>query len=151
MKNIVNILLALTFLLFGACSGSRQADKTPLPMPAFDKGQTWQLTVMRGRPVDPKGYVFTLIFNPEAGSVSGMMACNEYFGLYSCLPGDPGSQRYPIKIELQGSGSLLCTEADMNAEARYYALLMKTTHLAYTPTAITLYQNNKEILRYELQ
>ena len=72
-------------------------------------------------------------------------------GALSCHPGDPKTARYPIKITLQGAGTLTCHEALINADNRYYALLPKTTHLSYSPTSITLYQQNKEILRYELR
>ena len=142
--------MSLTFLLFVACAGSQKADSTPLEIPAFDKGEVWQLVAINGKPLTYHPAP-TLIFNPETGLIHGTMACNTYFGLYSCHPGDPKTARYPIKITLQGAGTLTCHEALINADNRYYALLPKTTHLAYSPTSITLYQQNKEILRYELR
>lgn len=152
VKNLINIFLSLFVLCtIAACTSSRSVDKSALEIPDFNKDQIWQLTAMRGKPVDTQGKTFTLQFNPETGDIHGFMACNKYFGHYNCHPGDPQTGLYPIEIGLDGSGSLGCPEADMNADSRYYALLPKATHLSYTSTSLTLYQNNKEILRYELQ
>ena len=152
VKNLINILLSLFALCtFAACASSRPADKSTLEIPAFDKDQIWQLTAMRGRSVDSQGKTFTLQLYPDAGIVRGFMACNMYFGHYTCHPGDSQTGRFPIEIVLEGSGSLGCPEADMNADSRYYALLPKATHLSYTSTTLILYQNDKEILRYELR
>lgn len=152
MKNLTNTLLSLFALCtLAACASSRPANKSALEIPVFDKDQVWQLIDMRGKPVDTQGKTFTLQLYPDAGIVRGYMACNMYFGHYTCHPGDPLTGRYPIEIVLEGSGSLGCPEADMNADSRYYALLLKATHFSYTSTTLTLYQNDKEILRYELQ
>lgn len=151
MKNIVITLLPLVALLFGACSGTHHVAKTPLEVPVFEKEQVWQLTTMRGRPADRQSKEITLQFNSEAGSVRGIMSCNTYFGHFVCNPGDPATGRYPISITLEGSGSLGCPEADMNADTRFYALLPKATHAVFTATSITLYQNSKEILHFELR
>lgn len=136
-----------------SCFGSSKipSDAPMVAIPDFDKEQIWQLTAIRGRTVDTHGKTFTIQFNPEAGTVRGFMACNMYFGRYVCRPGDSRTGRCPIEICLEGSGSLGCPEADMNADSRYYSLLPKATHLSFTSNTVTLYQNNKEILRYELQ
>lgn len=154
MKNLAKILLALLSLpMLFSCTGSAplSSDSHAYSIPDFDKNQVWQLTAIRGRAVDSRGKTFTIQFNPEAGTVRGLMACNMYFGHYTCLPGDPQTGRCPVEISLEASGSLGCPEADMNADSRYFALLPKATHLTYTSTSLTFYQNNKEILRYELQ
>ena len=45
----------------------------------------------------------------------------------------------------------MCPESDMNAERRYLSLLTKATHMKIGLYTLILYQQNKEILRFELQ
>ena len=151
VKNIVITLLPLVALLFGACSGTHHVAKTPLEVPVFEKEQVWQLTTMRGRPADRQSKEITLQFNSEAGSVRGIMACNTYFGHFVCNPGDPETGRHPISITLEGSGSLGCPEADMNAEGRFFAAFQKANNILISDNSLTLYRDNKELLLFELR
>ena len=142
--------MSLTFLLFVACAGSQKADSTPLEIPAFDKGEVWQLVAINGKPLTYHPAP-TLIFNPETSTIHGTMACNTYLASFSCRPANPSSARYPIQISLLSSGTLVCPDALLNADSRFLALLPRATHLAYSPSSITLFQRNKELLRFELQ
>ena len=150
MKNIPSILIPLAALLLCACGATHKADTAPLPPPTFDKAEVFQLVSIQGRPLTYQPAP-TLIFNPETSTIHGPMACNTYLASFSCRPANPSSARYPIQISLLSSGTLVCPDALLNADSRFLALLPRATHLAYSPSSITLFQRNKELLRFELQ
>lgn len=156
MKNIYKILLPLLLALATAsCSSLHHA--APAPQATADasltpvKEQTWQLTAVNGRPLSQNAKPVTLSFNPEANSFRGQTACNSFAGTYSLGSSSPHDPRLPLDIKLLGSGSILCPDADMNAEGRFLALFEKANHLFISTYTLTLYRDSKEILQFELR
>ena len=93
------------------------------------------------------------MFNPEAKTVSGRTACNNYYGNYTLRleAQQPKGDRYTLTLSGIGYGDTRCPEAEMNAEARYMALFEKADALMLDAYTMTLYQKGRETLKYELQ
>lgn len=147
---ITSIALLFISMAVVACSSHKAAavaDNEPL-LP--QKSQVWQLTTLRGRPVNA---TITLAFNTEAATLNGRATCNTYGAdcrlTYSAASSE--GYRYTVAIANLAAGNTLCPEADMNAESRYLALLPKADAMLLTPYNLTLYQKDKEILHFELQ
>ena len=153
--SIITCIALVACLLLSACGGSRQpvGISNQQPSLAPTKGQVWQLVAMRGKAVSRQGELVTLTFNPEAGTISGRTACNNYYGNYTLrLEAQlPEGDKYTLAFSGIGHGETRCPEADMNAETRYLALFEKADALTVDAYTMTLYQKGKEILRYELQ
>jgi heat shock protein HslJ len=152
-RNRLFLLLMLLPMLV-QCTAAKQGT-APAPAEAlqFDKGQVWQLVSLRGKGLSRQDGVFTLTFNPEAGTLSGQMPCNGYYADFShrLLSLSEAGCRYALAIESLGSGQVACPEADMNAEQRYLALLPRATACVLTPYSLTLFQKDKELMKFELQ
>lgn len=144
--------LVLTMTMVACATPTAQSLGHTVGQP-LDKRQTWQLTAIQGRDVDPGSKVTTLVINTEAGTATGHACCNTYTfrcalkNLEQQLDGD----YYDLDLTLWESGSLACPEAEKNAEARYLMLLAKATRLRLTATTLTLFQKDKEILHFELR
>lgn len=137
-------------------TGCRTASQPVGGAPALQlsKEQTWQLVAIQGKAVGGDARPVTLRFNPEAGTCHGHAACNDYYGEYRLTykgGSDAEGDSYDLSLSLLGSGSVRCTEPDMNAEERYMALLRKADGMCLTAYTLTLYRRGKEILKYELQ
>ena len=119
----------------------------------IDKGQTWQLVEFRGKQWQRQGGATTLVLNPEAGTCRGFAACNTYFGTYTAklVSSSAEGDRYELKVDVEGSGSLGCPDAEMNAEGRYLALLEKADAMLVTAYSLTLCQRGREVMVFELQ
>lgn len=151
IKKIVIITCTLLCILcINACRTSKSpvaANDNPLPL---QKEQVWQLTSMRGKPLKTN---ITISFNTEASTLSGQATCNTYGAdcrlTYSTS--SPQGYLYNIVVANLSSGTTLCPEADMNTETRFLSLLAKADALLLTPYNLTLLQNNKEILHFELR
>ena len=128
-------LLGILCLL--ACTSTKPAPSTSVPPLLPQKEQVWQLVAMRGKML----------------ALSGRASCNTYGAdcRLNLVEQRPQGDLYSITIDGIDSGRTLCPEADMNAEARYLALLQKADALLIDAYAITLLQKDKEILRFELQ
>lgn len=152
MKTARTILALLSVLLPAACSAPRQSAGAPPPL-VPQKEQVWQLVRMQGRPLPPRQPQTTLVVNPDAATMGGHTTCNTYS--FSCDLGaprqEPDADYYNVSLRLIGSGSVRCSEADMNAEDRYLITLGRATTMRLTATTLTLYQKNREILYFELQ
>ncbi len=139
----------LSIICLVACGSSKSAASSEEPL-SLQKEQVWQLTAMRGRHVKA---LITLSFNTEAATLNGTATCNRYGAdchlTYSAAA--PEGYRYTVAVGNLTAGTTLCPEADMNAETRYLALLPKADALLLTPYNLTLFQKDKEILRFELQ
>ena len=142
-------LVAVAAVAFVACTSAKPSATAEEPL-LPQKSQIWQLVAMRGKPVDNS---ITLSFNTEAATLSGRATCNTYGAdcrlTYSSS--SPEGYRYTVAVVNLAGGNTLCPEADMNAESRYLALLPKADAMLITPYNITLFQKDKEILRFELQ
>lgn len=152
VKNILKTLLTLVLALAAVSCKSSQESTLPATaslLPA--KEQIWQLTVLNGREIPRNAKVVTLSFNPEAGSFRGTTACNNYAGTYTLGEASTSNGRRPLSIAGFGAGSVRCPEADMNAESRFTAIFQKANYMSITEYTLSLYHNNKEILRFELQ
>ena len=153
--SVITRIALVACLLLTACGGSKSAGSTAQQQEALapQKEQVWQLVAMRGKAVSRTENLFTLTFNPEAGTLSGKAPCNSYYGSYRLMlklqmtDGD----HYTLKLSEVGSTKVYCNEADINAEARYLALLPKADAMTIDAYTLTLYQRGKEILKYELQ
>lgn len=149
----IHIILIISLLL-SACGGTKnslQKAGTEPPL-APEKGQVWQLVALRGKEVSRTSDIITLSFNPEAGTISGKAPCNSYFGNYTLqLYHSTTSPLYHLAISDVGSTKVYCNEADMNAESRYLTLLPKADAIRIDAYTLTLFQKDKEILRFELQ
>ena len=152
MKNILKILLPLLIALtLTACASTATQSLSHPVTQSLKKDQTWQLVKIQGREVSKNAKTVTLTFNPEAESFRGLTACNFYAGTYTLGEPSPTNGRCPFSIGTIGSGSILCPEADMNAEGRFLSMFEKTNHILITEHTLILYQNDKEILHFELQ
>ena len=151
MKRAVYYALLLLLPLTGGCISSRhQASTPPVQTIPVDKDQTWQLVSLRGKEWN---HPTTLVFNPEAGTCRGFAVCNTYFCHYTAklVSSTSEGDRYELSIKFEGSGSVGCPDAVMNAEGRYLALLPKADAMLISAYTLTLYQRGKEILKFELQ
>lgn len=155
MKTITIYISFIICLLLSACGASRQPAASSHQAPPLEpqKGQVWQLVAMRGKAMSRSTDIITLTLNPEAGTISGKMPCNSYYGNYTLRLASqaPEGDSYTLKISEVGSTKVYCKEAEMNAEARYMALFEKADAMMLDAYTMTLYQKGKEILRYELQ
>ncbi len=133
------------------------ACRTPKPTIAandepltLQKEQVWQLTTMRGKPIKAS---ITISFNTEASTLNGKATCNTYSAncRLNYSSSSPQGCLYNIAVANLSSGPTLCPEADMNVETRYLSLLAKADALLLTPYNLTLLQNDKEILHFELR
>lgn len=153
VKNILKILLPvlIVFTLIACASTATQAHKNSSSHAiSLNKDQVWQLVKIQGRDIPKNTKIVDLTFNPEASSFRGMTACNFYAGTYTLGEASPTDGRRPFSVDI-GTGSILCPEADMNAEGRYVLIFQKANYLLVTEHTLILYQNDKEILRFELQ
>lgn len=152
MKNILKTLLPLLAILaLGSCGSLRETVPSTAASLLPEKGQTWQLTAINGRAVPANAKTVTLTFNPEAESFRGTTACNFYAGTYLVGEASLADGRRPFSIALFGSGSILCPEADMNAEERFLALFQKANTLFIDEYTLILFRDNKETLRFGLR
>ena len=124
---------------------------------ALDKDQVWQLVAMQGREV-AKGNrksaeEVLLMFHPESGTVRGRVACNRYFADYKMKTGKTSSvgTHFSIDVDYISGGDVQCPEGDMALQDRYLNLLSKADAGLLAPHTLTLFQKDKEILRFELQ
>lgn len=144
VKNIRKLLLPLLAALTLASCASKSAVTTTPPLPG--KGQVWQLVAIQGRPLTSSAdNPITIVFNPEAGTLHGHMACNTYSADYRIL-------NLQLSILNLQTTDIQCTETGMNVEERYLSLLAKCTHISPTPTTLTLSNpGGKPLLQFELQ
>lgn len=153
--SVITRIALVACLLLTACGGSRQPSAVNRQTPPLEpqKGQVWQLVAVRGKAVSRTAGLTTLTFNPEAGTISGKTACNTYYGSYRMRleASTAEGYRYALAFSGIGSGDTRCPEADMNAEARYMAMLPKADAMCVDAYTMTLYQRGKEILKYEMQ
>lgn len=153
MRRFSSLLLLSALLLPIACGTPRGTAAAPTaPALEFDRHQVWLLTTMRGKPVSQSNTI-TLMLNAEAGALNGRAWCNRYFADFSCRVDAPSAEgtRYKINVSYLGTDGLHCPEADMDAEARYFALLAKADACLLTTYSLTLYRGAKEIMYFELQ
>lgn len=151
--NLKTSLLLLSVLLLTACTVHRPPAASDQTAPlAFDKGQTWQLVSLRGKPMQ-QSTTITLVLNSETATLHGHATCNRYFAdiKQRLLGVDAEGTRYGLDISYFGKDNVSCPEADMNLEERYFALLPKADACLLTPYTLTLFRGGKEILKYELQ
>ena len=154
VKNILKILLPILIAItLTACASTatqaiKQSNNQTI---SLDKDQVWQLVKIQGRKVSKNDKTVTLTFNPEAESFRGMTACNFYAGTYTLGEPSPTNGRHSFSIVTFGSGSILCPEADMNAEGRFLSVFEKANYILIDEFTLSFYRDNKEILLFELQ
>lgn len=139
------VAIVMVACLMTGCKGT---SGTPDTHPSnatvhLEKSQRWQLTAINGRDLKPTDDAVTISFNPEAGTFSGTTACNTYSANYII-------QNSELKIQNLQSSDLRCPDPSMNAEERYLGLLRKANRLVVEGTTMTLYSNNREILKFGL-
>jgi hypothetical protein len=76
---------------------------------------------------------------------------NFYEKSLASLKIERGDCNSEFKIHNLQSSDLLCPDPAMNAEQRYLGLLRKANRLVVEGTTLTLYSNNREILKFGLQ
>lgn len=152
-RNRLFLLLMLLPMLVQCTAAKRGTSPAPAEALQFDKGQVWQLVSLRGKEQPPAGAVVTLVLNPEAGTVNGRTQCNRYFADFSARFRSQSAEgcRYDLTFSYLGHGDVVCPDADMSAEERYFALLPKADACLLTPYTLTLMQRGKEIMKFELQ
>lgn len=153
-SNIIVLLLLATAPLAVQCTGERKAAVEPaVEAVQFDKEQVWQLVAMRGKELPRNEAEVLLMFHPESGTLRGRIACNRYFADYVLHLDNVSADgsRYHLKVADVNGGDVQCPEGGMAAQERYLALLAKTTDCLLTPYTLTLFQKDKEILKFELQ
>ena len=130
------------FLLLASCSSSSHpATQSPghTPLPDLDKESVWQLVTLAGRPLPPSTSI-TLSFYPEAGTLRGQSSCNTYSADYTLSHSSTPSSSPSATLRLSNltHTDIQCTEAQMNTEERFLALLAKANHLSLSPDGWTL-------------
>ena len=82
----------------------------------------------------------TLSFNPEAGTLRGQSSCNTYSADYTLSHSSTPSSSPSATLRLSNltHTDIQCTEAQMNTEERFLALLAKANHLSLSPDGWTL-------------
>lgn len=138
MKKTAAILL----LLLSACTVQKQQANVP-DMPPLSRDAVWQLVAIRGKEVT-KSTNITLTINPETSTISGQSACNRYSANYTLN----GNSLSTSNIQLT---KIQCPEPDMLAEERYITFIKKADAISWTAYELTLFQHNREILRFEIQ
>lgn len=152
MKNLTNILLTLfAVLLLGACASRPPHSDHQPPPPNLTKNQVWQLTLLNGRDIPNDSKVTTLSFNPEAGIFSAHSACNSFSGVFNMGETPTADGRRSFSLRILSPNTLHCPESDMNAEERFLSTLKKANYILADEHALSLFQNDKEILHFELQ
>lgn len=145
----------LLIILFSCLLASFSTDgNAPLSDPVHDDISLWQLVSIKGRTIQyaDEQQPITLQINSESKTISGHAGCNNYFGNY--LLGKPcSSKELPylqhISISQIGSTKMVCPDNFMQLEQKYLPLLEKANRMQMTDDELILYQNNKEILRYD--
>ena len=131
----------LLLLLASCSSSSHPATQSPghPPLPDLDKESVWQLVTLAGRPLPPSTSI-TLSFNPEAGTLRGQSSCNTYSADYTLSHSATPSSSPSATLRLSNltHTDIQCTEAQMNTEERFLALLAKANHLSLSPDGWTL-------------
>ena len=150
-RHHIALIVFLAFTLLSSCGSQRESLHTSTVSLLPDKSQAWQLTILNGREVPQNAKPVTLTFNPEAKSFRGETACNFYAGTYTIGEASTSDGRRPFSIEYSGSGSILCPDADMNAEGRFLATFHKANYILITEYTLSFYRDNKEILRFGIQ
>lgn len=150
-KNIFHLsaIVMATCLIMGCKGTARTANAAKAVHAApltihLDKEQVWQLTAINGRELKPTDDAITISFNPEAGTLKGRTACNTYSAGYKLL----NAQLSILNLQ---SSDLFCPDPAMNAEQRYLGLLRKANRMTVEGNNMTLYSNNREILKFGLQ
>lgn len=150
-KNIFHLsaIVMATCLIIGCKGTARTADAAKAVHAApiaihLDKEQVWQLTAINGRELKPTDDAITISFNHEAGTLKGRTACNTYSAGYKLL----NAQLSILNLQ---SSDLFCPDPAMNAEQRYLGLLRKANRMTVEGNNMTLYSNNREILKFGLQ
>lgn len=146
-------MAACIAVLATQCAPARRAAVPTPGARAVQRGQVWQLVEMKGKAMPQTGEVFTLLFNPEAGTFHGNTPCNRYFGDYGQRQAgiDGDATRYELTVSNLGSGNTRCAEPTMNTEERYLSLLAKSGQMVVGAATLTLMQHGKAVLKYELQ
>lgn len=134
-----------------SCGSQREITHATTGSLLPDKNQVWQLTAINGRQIASDAKATTLSFNPEAGTFRGQTTCNFYAGTYTIGETASADGRRPLVIDCSSTGSVLCPEADMNAEGRFVATFQKANYILITEYTLSFYRDNKEILRFGLQ
>lgn len=145
---LVSVLVGCSVQRTGLGGGANEEDRRhpagTYPPVVLQKEHRWQLTAINGRDLKPTDDAVTVSFNPEAGTLSGTTACNTYSANYTL-------QNSELIIQNLQASDLLCPDPAMNAEQRYLGLLRKANRLVVEGTTMTLYSNNREILKFGLQ
>ena len=146
-----NLLILLFSCLLAAFSTN---GNSTLPNPIQDDISLWQLVSIKGRTIQyaDEQQPITLQINTESNTISGHSGCNNYFANYRL--GKPcSSKELPylqhISISQINSTKMVCPDNFMQLEQKYLPLLEKANRIQMTDDELILYQNNKEILRYD--
>lgn len=144
------VLLAMAAWGCGAARQSQPAADEPLRP---EKHHVWQLVELRGRAVSRTAAVMTLTLNPEAGTLRMEGPCNRYGAAYRArlTAQAPEGDRYKLSVSHMEGGTTQCPDAEMNAEERHRTAIEKADEMVLTAYTLTLLQNGKTILRYELK
>ena len=146
-KNIFHLsaIVMATCLIMGCKGTARTADAAKAVHTApiaihLDKEQVWQLTAINGRELKPTDDAITISFNPEAGTLRGQSSCNTYSADYTLSHSSTPSSSPSATLRLSNltHTDIQCTEAQMNTEERFLALLAKANHLSLSPDGWTL-------------
>ena len=143
--------LSIFLVLLAACRSPKPAAPADAaPATQLTSQQVWQLVSMRDKPVSRSSHITTIVFNPANHSLSGSGPCNSFSASYH-LDMASANHPSPFSISHLSSSSVLCPEPTMNAESRFFSLLSHVDALALSPSSLTLFQNNKATLQFELQ
>lgn len=143
MKRIFTLLSIITMALTG-CKSTKDSQAIVMAEPQFDHEVVWQLTSMRGKTVNyEEGQKqVTLQFNPEAGTLSGCSACNQYFASYK-------SDDKNITIGQVNGTKMACPEPWMTLERKYMQELRKVDQYQLGDYQLDLMQGETVILHFE--
>ena len=147
------LVLAFVALLALGCRSALMLSEPP----TLQRDQEWQLVEMQGRKIKSGTAPIILVFNPEAGTLRGRMACNTYNADFALAPltVEAHSPQQWCSLTVSGleSTAVQCPEGVMNDEVRYLAKLRQASQLALADAGNTLIigNRNKPLLVFELK
>lgn len=158
MKLKYILLFPLLAVLVG-CGAGKATQGAESRLLEVDKEQVWQLVAMQGKDLSKGGArqksaeEVLLMFHPESGTVRGRVACNRYFADYKLTNGQSSVEGtcYDFNVDYISGGDVQCPEGDMALQERYLSLLHRADACLLTPYVLTIFQKDKEILRFELK
>ena len=142
-KPLAALALSGTLIVIGCQSGERGADSEAPGQPLSLTDSAWKLQTLEGSTFDLAGADRPpfIIFDAEAGQITGYSGCNNFFGGYEV----EGSSLHFGPI---GSTRRACSEPIMRFECRFLRGLERIDRFTIEADSLTLISDNTEVARF---